>query len=714
MFQLIIHNNFNVSSIEYNNQKRIINFKNDVDFMKKEKEIVNVDFVKSQTLNENNLFNKSMANTQIIEKPVEKIIEKIIEKPVEKIIEKIVEKPIYIEKPVEKIVEKPIVKIVEKFVEKPIEKIVEKPVEKIIEKHIIIEKPVEKIVEKIVEKPVEKIVEKIVEKPVEKIVEKIVEKPVEKIVEKIIEKPVEKIIEKIVEKPIEKIIEKIIEKPSETRANKTKFSIGDLSIESPITNLTIESYLIKNKYINSEYNNENNNIKNIEKEKEEKKEDEIDDNNFNIDEYMMKKSEEINIDNDINNSNDKGNDNDNNDINNIQKDKKMENLMEKSLIFMNSFEVYSDENIKDIMSEKSKGGNIFDDIRTIKQLNREEKSSITTKKNEIEKKKNIEKYKNTCISKIKELKKNKNINIYSSPYSQIIKEIKKTFNQNDNNMLEILSPKNDGESIYIFNPYLNEIEEILIPSKYKFSKNFAYLNLLPYCFVSGGLNDNIILNSFYCIRRTGPRSFDFINLSPMLIERYNHSMIELKFMGDIAVVGGFNSRKCEMYTLQKEWKGLPDLNHVRESPSCCVINEKNIFCFLGYDNELNKYNDTIEKLNLNAKSIRWEEIRPIGMKQIMERKASSCLVYNHKGNDYIFIVGGINNIEKETNDILIFDEKENKINRKKKRLPFKCSFSQNSFNLLCSGYYCNFDMNSEVIQYERLGEVFFTLSSKKN
>ena len=50
-------------------------------------------------------------------------------------------------------------------------------VEKVVEK--IVEKPVEKIVEKIVEKPVEKIVEKIVEKPVEKIVEKVVEKPVE-------------------------------------------------------------------------------------------------------------------------------------------------------------------------------------------------------------------------------------------------------------------------------------------------------------------------------------------------------------------------------------------------------------------------------------------------------------------------------------------------------------------------------------------------------
>ena len=46
-------------------------------------------------------------------------------------------------------------------------------VEKVVEK--IVEKPVKKIVEKIVEKPVEKIVEKVVEKPVEKIVEKPVE-----------------------------------------------------------------------------------------------------------------------------------------------------------------------------------------------------------------------------------------------------------------------------------------------------------------------------------------------------------------------------------------------------------------------------------------------------------------------------------------------------------------------------------------------------------
>lgn len=176
---------------------------------------------------------------------VEKVVEKIVEKEVPVEVEKIVEKEVRVEVPVEveKIVEKevrvevPVEKIIEKEVrvEVPVEveKIVEKEVrvevpvpvevEKIVEKEVLVEVPVEKIVEKEVrvEVPVEKIVEKEVrvEVPVEKIVEKEVrvEVPVEveKIVEKVVEKevrvevPVEKIVEKEVrvEVPVEKVVE---------------------------------------------------------------------------------------------------------------------------------------------------------------------------------------------------------------------------------------------------------------------------------------------------------------------------------------------------------------------------------------------------------------------------------------------------------------------------------------------------------------------------
>ena len=707
IFQKILFKNLKVTMMEYTNLKKIINIKKSVDYMQKENELDNEyedenEIIKCDTFNETrflNISNININNSQIyespsdriidksigkqeekiVEKPSEKIIEKIVEIPVEKIVEKIVEKPV--EKIIEKKVEIPVEKIVEKIIEKPVEKIVEKPVEKIVEK--IVEKPVEKIVEKIIEKPVEKIVEK----PVEKIVEKIIEKPYEKIVEKpivqIVEKPIEKIVEKIVEKPVEKIVEKpvekIIEKPiikiEERRITKYKYEINDLDIISPNITFSLGSNLIKNK---------------------------INENNLNINDIIDDNNNE-----DIENDNYNINDINNNNKNNFNKIPEQEKSLEKSLIFLNSFEVYSDENVQDIIENNDT--NIFDDIRTIKEINREQTISITTSKNDIEKGKDLEKYYKSCIFRINELKKT--INICTCSMSELVKEYK-VFNQNEKNVLEIISPKNDGETIKIFNPLLNIIDEFLIPNNSKFPKNFAYLNLLPYCYISGGIDGINPLNNFYAIRRKGAKSFELYNLPPMLEKKYNHCMIELKCLGDIGVIGGYNSKNCEYFSnnkKKKEWKNMPDLNYIRESPSCCVLNEKNIFCFFGYDNALNKYNDSIEKISLEEKNKKWEEIKPLGMKKNMERKGASCLVYNNKEKDYIFIVGGINNVENETKDILIYNNIENKIERKKNRLPFKCSFNQNSFNLLCNGFYCNFDINSSLIQYEQLGEVFFTL-----
>jgi predicted flap endonuclease-1-like 5' DNA nuclease/DNA primase large subunit len=215
-------------------------------------------------------------------KTVEKIVEKIVDRPVEKIVEKIVDRPVdrIVEKVVEKIVDRPVDRIVEKVVEK----IVDRPVDRIVEKMVdnpshlakiatlsaevagiaalkmtidqmrnAPPKTVEKIVEKIVDRPVDRIVEKVVEKIVdrpvdriiEKVVEKIVDRPVDRVVEKMVDNPshlakiatlsaevagiaalkmtidqmrnappktVEKIVEKIVDRPVDRIVEKVVEK----------------------------------------------------------------------------------------------------------------------------------------------------------------------------------------------------------------------------------------------------------------------------------------------------------------------------------------------------------------------------------------------------------------------------------------------------------------------------------------------------------------------
>ncbi|MFL9461308.1 protelomerase family protein [Tolypothrix campylonemoides VB511288_2] len=65
---------------------------------------------------------------------------------------------------------------------------VDKPVEKIVEKRV--EVPVEKIVEKRVEVPVEKVVEKMIEVPVEKVIEKMLQdKTIEKIIQQLVAVP---------------------------------------------------------------------------------------------------------------------------------------------------------------------------------------------------------------------------------------------------------------------------------------------------------------------------------------------------------------------------------------------------------------------------------------------------------------------------------------------------------------------------------------------
>jgi predicted flap endonuclease-1-like 5' DNA nuclease len=220
---------------------------------------------------------------KVVEKPVDRVVEKIVEKPVDRVVEKVVEKsvdnPAHLSRIAALTAEVAVIaglrdqvkqlqstppKVVEKVVEKPVEKIVEKPVDRIVEK--IVEKPVDRIVEKVVEKQVDnpahlsriaaltaevavvaglreqvktlqsappKVVEKIVEKPVDRVVEKLVDNPAHlsriaaltaevaviaglrdqiKQLQSAPPKVVEKIVEKVVDRPVDRVVEKLVEK----------------------------------------------------------------------------------------------------------------------------------------------------------------------------------------------------------------------------------------------------------------------------------------------------------------------------------------------------------------------------------------------------------------------------------------------------------------------------------------------------------------------
>jgi predicted flap endonuclease-1-like 5' DNA nuclease len=217
---------------------------------------------------------------KIVDRPVDRIVEKIVDRPVDRVVEKIVnvqvDNPMHLgrireleaevglivglrsqlsslqaapPKVIEKIVDRPVERVVEKIVDRPVdrvvEKIVDRPVDRIVEKVVNVQvdnpkhlgrireleaevglmiglrsqisalqsappKVVEKIVDRPVDRIVERVVEKIVDRPVDRIVERIVDRPVDRIIERIVDRPVDRIVEKIVDRPVDRIVEKVV------------------------------------------------------------------------------------------------------------------------------------------------------------------------------------------------------------------------------------------------------------------------------------------------------------------------------------------------------------------------------------------------------------------------------------------------------------------------------------------------------------------------
>ena len=522
---------------------------------------------------------------------------------------------------------------------------------------------------------------------------------------------------------MEKIVEKIVTKKKFLKgelilSNESFLEIGPGIINNDIdTNNKNYNQGENINYDNNENQNNYNENNNEEEANNNNQEAQIEANN-NYNENYKEEEENNKIDNNTNEVEEKNaNNNENNNLNNIDNNiESNENnqkgpynkKMNQTQIHMDDFQVITKEDFYKLKEMDEKEG--FDDIKTIKELDDQQIATITESNDNLENESDIEQYRKSCLEKVKNLR----LDLLLTEKNIAIKKLKE-FTQNELNTIEILAPK--GDSINVFNPFSKEVKEILIPAKKKFPTNCAYLNIPPYCFISGGIKieENAETSDFFAIRRKERKHFEFIALPPMVETKRNHCMIELKYLNGIGVIGGKDTLDCEVYDFgTKEWYNLPELNTGRENSSCIVLNEKNLYCFLGYDSEGYKMNTTIEKLDLETKES-WEEINPNGLQAIMKRKSSSCLDFNVNGNNYILIIGGVNSLGNESNDFLIYDEANNQIERKADSLPFKCSFNQNSFIFFDfspnTSYHYNFTKDSKIIQYERTSRVFFELKN---
>ena len=312
----------------------------------------------------------------------------------------------------------------------------------------------------------------------------------------------------------------------------------------------------------------------------------------------------------------------------------------------------------------------------------------------------IEEHQKACIESINKINQKRN-----EPNFNMLIEVN-YMKWEERSMMELIFPEKDGKSIYIFNPLLNKVEEIPLEIEDEFPICFAMCIRLPYCFCSGGKTnidgEYVELNEFYCLKRTGVNNFEKIVLPPLLEEKTNHCLFEIPYYKSICALGGTNSKEVEIFDLEeKKWNNLPELNCIREGATCCMINDTFLYCFLGYDTEKSEYLTSIEKLDLE-KNEGWKLLNPFGNKSFMKKKFCSCIQYRQNFEENIFIVGGINVLNNESQDWMEYNERDNTLEKMGTNLPYKSSFNCNSFTKLPNGLFCNLTVDFQLLQYHYL------------
>ena len=317
------------------------------------------------------------------------------------------------------------------------------------------------------------------------------------------------------------------------------------------------------------------------------------------------------------------------------------------------------------LKNSRKKTNIYDRILN-NMLNKEKNNSTSKEKNSLEilKKNNIN---NSPISS----PENSNI-IFSSKeklFSASL-ENKKTNNSIANISVTFMYPvfktdiiktainKNTVQEKKINFPEFADNE----PNITEFPNGGSYCNYENHLFFSGGQEYIKGAGKVFLSISQKQNSFNKkVNKLPLMkYSHWNHSMIGEK--GKIYVIGGYNSRKCEVYDINKQkWTEMPDLNEKERQRSMLFVKNNFLYCFMGLTQ--NGILDTIERINLNNINAGWENIIVHKIEDINLKFYGAGIVNQ---SNKIYFIGG---------------KKENK----KKEIVYKKSIYEFSFD--------NFEMN---------------------
>jgi hypothetical protein len=251
----------------------------------------------------------------------------------------------------------------------------------------------------------------------------------------------------------------------------------------------------------------------------------------------------------------------------------------------------------------------------------------------------------------------------------------------EKNYIEIIGLKSSDTIAFVFNQISNTIENI--DTKFRFPTHQSYINVLPYVYFSGGKLDNKLVSQ---IRRLRKINNDFIieEVGNLIEPRTHHSTIYIQSINSLIFISGSKTKTCEKFNLtNKKNESFPSLRNAREKCGTCLTNDENLYIFFGYDKNRQKFETTVEKINIQKPKV-WEIILIIGDQNLLKRHSMSCIPFIFANKTGIIVTGGIGNLRTESEDTVFIDLDSKEV-KKFNYLPFGSSFTNPQFLPLTFG-----------------------------
>lgn len=191
-----------------------------------------------------------------------------------------------------------------------------------------------------------------------------------------------------------------------------------------------------------------------------------------------------------------------------------------------------------------------------------------------------------------------------------------------------------------------------------------------------------------------------VDLPDMQFPRERHSMVAVD-ASKVMIVGGAGSNKVTCLDVEFEaYEEFPSMKYTRKDCSLCFVNERYLYVFMGYCDELGKTAENFEKLDVKEDGCEWK-IFPMNNYSFLTFPRSYCgVVFLRKDNCFYFFGGSHKSTVQSS--VMRFDETKFNIEKTNINLPIKTNFGETCFvrpNMLVPDYYLFTFQSNDLIYF---------------